>query len=100
MVNALIYLDSPTLERSEPGSFRHSEGGGEVHDLNVGGRPSHQSRQLNTTQIWSSRGVRNVKCDCTDGRHAVYERRVVYAFKDHNGDVVVKKSKMRLLALE
>ncbi|KAJ7716569.1 hypothetical protein B0H16DRAFT_1741232 [Mycena metata] len=50
-------------------------------------------------KIFGRGGARVVRCRCTNGKHAAFERRQAYAFTDGSGNLVVKKSKSLLLAL-
>jgi len=54
---------------------------------------------VNVAQIIGIHGVRNVSCDCVDGKHSSFERCRSYAFQDYEGNVVVKQSKAMLLPL-
>ncbi|KAJ6624324.1 hypothetical protein B0H10DRAFT_2212751 [Mycena sp. CBHHK59/15] len=76
---------TPASQEMEPG-LRHTpftEEEGEVHDL----------------QIVQFGKTRDVKCDCKNGKHSMYERRTSYAFTDERGNVVVKKRKTKLLGI-
>ncbi|KAJ7847057.1 hypothetical protein B0H13DRAFT_2362610 [Mycena leptocephala] len=55
--------------------------------------------EVHKLEIINVHGIRNVECDCTDGLHSVYRYYVSHAFVDQDGDVVIKKSKTRLLPL-
>ncbi|KAJ7678253.1 hypothetical protein DFH06DRAFT_1317031 [Mycena polygramma] len=55
--------------------------------------------EVHDVRIINLQGVRDVKCDCDDGLHAVYSRRVAHAFIDADGHLVIKKSKTLLLPL-
>ncbi|KAJ7717598.1 hypothetical protein B0H16DRAFT_1740548 [Mycena metata] len=92
-----FHVDGEAIERAwaeeyhpPPGSsmgegYRHSppENSGPVHDL----------------EIISFFGTREVKCNCGDGKHAVYERHQQFAYVNRNGDLVVKKSQTLFLPL-
>ncbi|KAJ7796571.1 hypothetical protein B0H13DRAFT_2392561 [Mycena leptocephala] len=55
--------------------------------------------EVHKLEIINIHGIRNVECDCTDGLHSVYRYYVSHAFVDQDSDVVIKKSKTRLLPL-
>ncbi|KAJ7029552.1 hypothetical protein C8F04DRAFT_1187575 [Mycena alexandri] len=96
-VTNMVLTDGEAIERAwleeylpPPGSgmpqgYCHSSPAltGPVHDL----------------QIIGLYGVRNVLCDCADGKHTIYKRHQEFAYVDSSGDLVVKKSKMLLLPL-
>ncbi|KAJ7122476.1 hypothetical protein C8R46DRAFT_1238298 [Mycena filopes] len=50
-------------------------------------------------RIISLSGVRDVQCHCTDDAHSVFTCKVSYAFRDNEGNIVVKKNKTKLMAL-
>ncbi|KAJ7065915.1 hypothetical protein B0H15DRAFT_958488 [Mycena belliarum] len=76
---------SSTLKMGEGDRRNILDDGGDIHTLRI---------------ISFCDGVRDVKCDCQDGRHSAYERRRVYAFANEQGDVIVRKTKTMLLHLE
>ncbi|KAJ7934589.1 hypothetical protein B0H13DRAFT_2305697 [Mycena leptocephala] len=55
--------------------------------------------EVHQVRIISLRGVRDVECACQDGLHGVHRRRQTFAFRDTDGNVVIKKSKTLLLPL-
>ncbi|KAJ6503177.1 hypothetical protein C8R47DRAFT_1210453 [Mycena vitilis] len=55
---------------------------------------------VHTLRIVSLRGVREVKCDCTDGRHTVYEHKHAFAFRGRDSDLIIKKGKTSLIVPE
>ncbi|KAJ6501535.1 hypothetical protein C8R47DRAFT_1067862 [Mycena vitilis] len=77
-------LGDSTRQMAEGSRRTTLEGTGEVHVL----------------RIVSWRGVREVKCDCTDGRHTIYEHKHAFAFRGRDGDLIIKKGKTSLIVPE
>ncbi|KAJ6542987.1 hypothetical protein B0H19DRAFT_1268175 [Mycena capillaripes] len=64
--------------------------------------PEHARTELNEDhplRIISRYSVRDVKCDCADMLHSAYSRHAEYAFRDQDGNIVIKTSKTKLIAL-
>ncbi|KAJ7197992.1 hypothetical protein GGX14DRAFT_573835 [Mycena pura] len=60
---------------------------------------ANASAEVHGLRIIGVHGTRDVQCDCTNRLHSVYARRDVFAFCDHEGNVVIKKLKTVLLPL-
>ncbi|KAJ7766825.1 hypothetical protein B0H16DRAFT_1717165 [Mycena metata] len=92
-----FHVDGEVIERvwTEPYLPPHGSAMGEGyrHSLPENSGPVHE------LQILSLFGNREVKCNCADGKHAVYERHQEFAYVNRNGDVVIKKSQTLLLPL-
>ncbi|KAJ7666211.1 hypothetical protein DFH06DRAFT_1323340 [Mycena polygramma] len=78
-----------------PGSYRDMSAGSrhanvEINDFNSGNGAVHDIRIIT---------LRDVKCDCEDGAHAIHARRFAHAFLDADNNLVVKKQKTLLLPL-
>ncbi|KAJ7670943.1 hypothetical protein DFH06DRAFT_1125228 [Mycena polygramma] len=74
-------LGSSTRQMGEGYRRTTLYGTGDVHNL----------------RIVSIHGVREVKCDCTDGLHTIYEHKHAFAFCGRDGDLIIKKGKTSLL---
>ncbi|KAJ6457329.1 hypothetical protein C8R45DRAFT_1110581 [Mycena sanguinolenta] len=52
--------------------------------------------------IWliTLHGARDVDCDCEDGQHATHVQHQVYAFRDPDGNLVIKKNEDSIVTVE
>ncbi|KAJ6463649.1 hypothetical protein C8R47DRAFT_1225144 [Mycena vitilis] len=70
-----------------------------VERMWAGGRPLGTCA-IHVLRLISIYGVREVKCNCTDGQHTAYEHEHAFAFRGRDGDLIIKKETTRLLVVD
>ncbi|KAJ7820052.1 hypothetical protein B0H13DRAFT_2378047 [Mycena leptocephala] len=95
------YTDGERIERT----WANFKTAPESREMGPGSRRSALEGDGGTADIHIFRilslhgGVRDIECDCMDGQHAAFSWRTAYAFRDNDGNVVVKKSQTLLLPM-